>query len=104
MVARKPFPEDGRLLERLLELLAFVQDLYVVEPGEPVVGLEFNAALQQKLGIVIDEQPHAEDCEQAHRLYVMRCFLQEIATQFLRPIQLVFVEQARNGDEFRREN
>src|SRR5690606_34118283 len=75
----KALAQHVRLREGLLELVPAVQYLDVVAAREPVVRRELDAAFKQKLGIVVDEELHAEPREQAHRLDMVRVRPQEFA-------------------------
>ncbi len=73
------FGEQPGLLERCLKLSFAIKDLDVVTARTDVVGRQFDATLQQELGVVINPQANTDICEKAHRFDVMLVVLQEIA-------------------------
>jgi hypothetical protein len=103
VIVRIGIEQDPGLFQSLFELLPLVQDVDVVVAGQPVVGLEFDAALQQELRIVIDEQLHAQQRQQPHGLDMVGMLLQEGAAQLLRPEQLALLDQAGDADQFGRQ-
>ena len=68
-ILRKAVEQLFRGHQRLAELLYLQQQIDILRPGSAVPGFEFDAALQQKLGVLIDlvargnlgQQPHAFD-------------------------------------------
>ena len=93
--------QDLRLLERLQEFALAIEDPDVVASSTQVVRCQFDAALQQKLRIVVHTQPQADLGQQAHCLDVVLVYAEEVPAELFGLVQLVLVEQVDDAAQLR---
>ena len=98
-ILRGGIEQQLRLFEGVAEFLPFAKRLDVVDPDARIVGLEFQRAFQQELGVVEDAEANADVGEQAHALDVVRYLLQELAADVLRLQQLALADQVQDGEQ-----
>jgi hypothetical protein len=87
------------LLQRGSKLLPLAQRLDVIDPNALVVGLEFQRAFEQELGIVEDPEACTDIREQPHALDVMRHFLKKLSAEFFRFDQFALRDKVEHGQQ-----
>ena len=93
--------QDVRLLQRLFELLALVQDVDEIDAGAGVLWLDHQGGLQQELGLVIGVEGFADLGEESHALDVVAVLLQEIAAEGFSPEIAAFLDQVGDAEQLR---
>ena len=96
-------PQVPGLLERLLELLALVQDVHIVDLGAGIVRLQHQGGFQEELRLVIGVEGGTDLRQEAHGLHMVTVGLQEAAAQGFRLQIAAFPDQVGDAQQFRRQ-